>query len=65
MSKNRILRKPEVVHLVGLSYVSIWRLEREGKFPKRLQLGGRAVGWRADEIEQWITERPAANGNLI
>jgi prophage regulatory protein len=30
---------------------------KEGKFPKALRLGIRAVGWDSAEIDAWITER--------
>jgi prophage regulatory protein len=45
------------------SKVSLWRLEREGKFPKRVALsaagGGRYV-YVESEIDAWIAERIAA-----
>lgn len=53
-----ILRKTEVAKKVGLSTVSIWRLERQGKFPLRVQLGPRCVGWKEQDIEKWIESRP-------
>ena len=55
---TRILREPEVHRLTGLSRVTRWRLEREGTFPQRVQLGKNAVGWREDEITGWIQSRP-------
>ena len=53
-----ILRKVEVARRVGLSPVSIWRLEKEGNFPSRVQLGPRCVGWKEEEVDQWIESRP-------
>ena len=32
-------------------------LMKEGKFPKALRLGVRAVGWDSAEVEQWIADR--------
>ena len=52
----RILREPEVLKMVGLSRVTIWRWERDGKFPKRRRLGASAVGWLETEVEEWIEE---------
>jgi prophage regulatory protein len=57
MERNRIIRKKEVLDLVGLSDVSVWRWERAGKFPKRIQLGGNSVGWLESEIQAWIQNR--------
>ena len=58
----KILSPKQVTELTGLSRVTIWRYERAGHFPKRLKLGppnsmGR-VGYRSDEIYEWIESRP-------
>ncbi len=56
---TRILRAPEVVRLIGVSRTTLWRMERAGKFPKRISIsgGGTAVGWREDQIREWIDSR--------
>jgi prophage regulatory protein len=54
----RILGEPEVRRLTNLSRTTRWRLEREGKFPKRLRLSGNRVGWQADEVLAWIAALP-------
>jgi len=51
---ERIIRKKEVLMIVGLSAVTIWRKEKKGEFPKRVKLGGNSVGWLKSEIDQWI-----------
>lgn len=35
----------------GLRYIA--KLEKQGRFPKRLQLGARRIAWSAEEIAQW------------
>ena len=55
----RILRAPDVVRRTGLSSTTIWRLERDGRFPRRRRIAGNLVGWRSDHVEAWIRERPA------
>ena len=55
---TRILREPEVRRLTGVSRITRWRWEREGQFPKRLQLSTNVVGWREDEVLAWINSRP-------
>jgi prophage regulatory protein len=37
----------------------VLRLEKAGKFPRRLKLGQRRVAWVYAEIEAWIGERAA------
>lgn len=58
MSANdKILRLKEVMEMTGgQSRMTIWRLEKKGRFPKRINLGGRAVGWRLSDIQKWISE---------
>ena len=54
----RILNSNEVVKKIGLSKVTIWRRERDGSFPKRINLSERRVGWVESEIEDWVDSRP-------
>ncbi|MBI5427673.1 MAG: AlpA family phage regulatory protein [Nitrospinae bacterium] len=59
----KILSRREVSRIIGAGVVSLWRWERAGHFPARIQIGPRRVGWRQDEIEAWIASRkPAAGG---
>ena len=56
----RILRKPEVVHRVGLSGMEIWRREKAGRFPRRVRLGPQSVGWVEAEIDAYLEQLVAA-----
>jgi prophage regulatory protein len=56
---QRILRRPDVEHLTGLARASIYQRMAEGKFPKPVSLGGRAVGWVEAEIADWQKRRIA------
>ena len=42
------------------SRMHIDRLEKAGKFPKRVQLAPNSVGWVENEILAWLAERIAA-----
>jgi len=44
--QDRILRKSELLKLVPLSEVTIWRMEKAGKFPRRLQQAPRTPRFR-------------------
>jgi prophage regulatory protein len=59
---ERVLRKPDVEGLVGLTARHLSALERDGLFPKRFTLipGGRAVGWLESEVQAWLAERAAS-----
>lgn len=55
---DMIMRLPEVLRVVGLSRSTIYRLIKEGKFPKSLRLtGSRAIGWRRGQIRAWLGGR--------
>lgn len=55
--QKRVIRKPELFSKIGLSDATIWRLERAGRFPRRIQLGGNSVGWFIDEIDLWLEKK--------
>lgn len=57
---KRILSARDVREVTGLGRTTVWRLEREGKFPSRVRLSERRVGWRADDVELWAKSRPDA-----
>jgi len=61
----KVLRIKQMSEKTGLSKVSIWRLEREGKFPARVQIGKRSVGWIEQEIDDWIENCPLAKESGI
>ena len=52
-----VLRLPEVCRVTGLGRSMIYRLEAEGRFPERVKIGSRAVGWISDEVQGWLAER--------
>jgi prophage regulatory protein len=58
----RIIRKPEMFKLTGLSDATLWRMEKKKKFPKRVKLGGNSVGWLSSEYDLWIEQKAAERG---
>jgi prophage regulatory protein len=44
--------------LLEVSETWLWREEKAGRFPARVQLGAQAVGWYEDEIAKWLASRP-------
>lgn len=60
---DQILRMPDVLQRTGLSRTTLWRRVKSGQFPRPLRLGGpnsRAVGWRSQDVLDWVNSRPAA-----
>jgi prophage regulatory protein len=58
-STPRLLRLPEVRSVTGLSRSMIYLLEAQQKFPRRVKISLRAVGWPEDEVRQWVSLRIA------
>jgi prophage regulatory protein len=55
---DALLRTKKVVELTGLHRVTLWRWCRTGRFPSPVQIGEKAVAWRAAEVLAWIAARP-------
>ncbi|MFP7300598.1 MULTISPECIES: helix-turn-helix transcriptional regulator [Klebsiella] len=47
-------RQPECRAMTTLSNSTRWRMEQEGKFPKRIKIGPSAVAYRLSEVQVWI-----------
>lgn len=54
---NKILRLPTVKESTGLSRSTIYLRMANDEFPKSISLGGRAVGWFEDDIQNWLDEK--------
>ena len=58
--KNRLLRIKEVLEITGLSKSILYELKKRGEFPSPLRIGRRAVGWREEDIDNWLDSLPPA-----
>ena len=53
----RILRLPQVCDVTGLGRSMIYQMEADQRFPKRVKIGTRAVGWLEKEVHAWLIRR--------
>jgi prophage regulatory protein len=53
----QILRLPQVCKVTGLGRSMIYQLESEHRFPIRVRIGLRAVGWVESEVQLWLASR--------
>lgn len=53
----QILRLPDVCKVTGLGRSMIYQLEAERRFPARVRIGSRAVGWVNLEVQRWLASR--------
>ena len=54
---RKILRLPVVLDRTGLSRSTVYLRVTEGRFPRPVSLGTRAVGWIETEVEEWIARQ--------
>lgn len=52
--EGRVIGLKTLLGLIPISRTTIWRLEKNGLFPKRIQLTQNRVGWDLEDIERWI-----------
>ena len=55
----QIIRRSEVLRRCGFKKSTLYLAMAEGRFPRAVHLGPRAVGWLAHEIDEWIASRVA------
>ena len=53
----QFLRLPQVCQVTGLRRSMIYQLEAERRFPRRIKIGVRAVGWIDGEVQHWVKQR--------
>jgi len=54
------LRVSTLAPRLGMSKSTIWRLVREGKFPKPIKLSDKVTVWKADTVLAWLESKEAA-----
>lgn len=57
----KMYRLKHVLEITGMSRASIYRWEAAKEFPQKRQLGRKAVGWLASEVDEWLVNRPHSN----
>jgi prophage regulatory protein len=50
----RILRRRAVEEIVGIGRSTLYAWVADGKFPRPVRLGVRAVGWRESDVLAWL-----------
>ena len=61
---DRMLSPAEVTKLTGLSETTLWRMRRDGEFPKASPLSRQRIGWPAKVIGDWMEKRRAIAGEV-
>lgn len=56
MSPIRILRAPEAASYTGLSESTLAKRRLRGELPIFVRLGARAIGYRVDDLNDWLSD---------
>ena len=60
MENFRIIKRPGVEAITGLSRSSIYAMMENGTFPKAVKISQRSVGWLEHEVQEWLKNRVSA-----
>ncbi len=58
---RRILRTPAAAEYCGLAASTLEKARVLGDGPQFVKLGGRAVGYRVEDLDSWIDSRKASS----
>jgi prophage regulatory protein len=61
----RLITKRELRQIVPYTPQHILRLEKQGKFPRRVQVGPNRVAWLESEVEAWVAGRVAERDTIV
>ena len=62
---HQIIRLPKVMSRTGLSRSTIYLRISQGAFPTPVSLGGRAVGWIEEEIQDWLQQQIDSSRKVV
>lgn len=57
LDESRLIGSRELRRMLPFSDAHFWRLEKAGKFPRRIKLGNHRIAWSLNEVLAWIDAR--------
>ena len=58
---TEILRPKDICDRLRISRSTLYSWVAQGRFPRQVRYGVRAVGWRSDDVERWLNSRMPAD----
>lgn len=56
MRQRRVLRTAQAADYLGLARATLEKMRHLGTGPRWVRLGGRAVGYRIEDLDRWLDE---------
>jgi prophage regulatory protein len=53
----RFIRPREVLEMIGVSRTTLWRMVKEGNFPKPVRISKGNAGYLLETVEAWMRTR--------
>jgi prophage regulatory protein len=53
LQPRRMLNEKQVLEIVPVSRSTLWRMEKQGKFPRSTYISSNRRFWFADEVTEW------------
>ncbi len=57
MTEYTFIRLTKILEITGVSPSTLWRWEKSGHFPKRIQIGPNSVAWLESDVVSWMEDR--------
>ena len=57
---SSILRPKQLAKYLSISLATLWRLNKRGELPQKIQISQKAVGWSTADIDDWLKHRMIA-----
>jgi prophage regulatory protein len=65
MDEIKLYRLRELSARIGLARSAIYQAINDGRFPKPVRIGARAVAWRHQDIEAWLQSRASQQREAV
>jgi len=54
MSSRLIMKQKDIMEALGVCRTTLWKWRNSGDFPNPVIVCGHLVGWRRQDIEEWL-----------
>ena len=61
---SKIFSTKDVLARLNVAPATLWRMRRDGLFPRPIKISDRRIGWPLHIIEEWERKRIAEAGHI-
>jgi len=60
-TNHQLITRQQVCELLTINNTTLWRIEKNGDFPKKILIGSRRIAYKSAEVEEWINKQQQLN----